>query len=85
LIESTLKQFEFQEPALFKLCGETNLALGYLLIAEQMYTRCSEHAGHQAECWTKLAEIAMLQGDPDKALRLFEQSFERERTWRTAH
>lgn len=34
LIEETIKKFEFDEPALFFLCGEINLGLGYLLIAE---------------------------------------------------
>jgi hypothetical protein len=39
LLEATLKKFEFEEPTLFMLCGEVNLKLGFLLIAEQMFTK----------------------------------------------
>lgn len=37
LLEKTIRQYEFNEPALFMLCGEANMTLGYLIIAEQMF------------------------------------------------
>lgn len=58
LLEATLTKFEFEEPALFFLCGEVNLSLGYLLIAEQMFTKCLGYPAYEVRSLNQLAQIA---------------------------
>ena len=46
LVETGIKTHKLETPSLFMLCGQANLALGYLIIAEQMFQRCLEHEGY---------------------------------------
>lgn len=52
LLEGTLKKYEFEEPKLYMLTGEANLKLGYLVIAEQMYTKALDYFEFEAEAST---------------------------------
>ena len=54
LVEATLKKFEFEEPCLFFVCGEANLKLGYLMIAEQMFTKCLAYPTFEAKSLKQL-------------------------------
>ena len=37
LVETGIKNHKLETPSLFMLCGQANLALGYLIRAEQMF------------------------------------------------
>ena len=40
LVEKSLKENGYEEPALLLLCAQSNFELGYALRAEQMYLKC---------------------------------------------
>ena len=58
LLEATIIKFEFEEPTLFMLCGEVNLKLGFLLIAEQMFTKATAFKSVEFRALTQLGVIA---------------------------
>ena len=85
LIENTLTKHDFKEPALFYLCGEANLALGYLIIAEQMFSKCISFLGYEAKSLNQIAAIAEVQGDTEKAVKLYIESLEHQNDWKVAY
>lgn len=42
------------------LCGEVNMTLGYLIIAEQMFTKCLDVKGFEAKSLRNLGNLATL-------------------------
>ena len=68
MLESTLAQYEFEEPQLFYLCAQANARLGYLVIAEQLFLRCAAFPSHQARCLTELAALAIMQDNKAQAI-----------------
>lgn len=46
-----------QDPNLYLLCGISNLKLGYLIIAEQLFTRCLLEPDISSDAQKHLAEV----------------------------
>ena len=60
LLEKTLRNYQFNEPILFMLCGEVNLTLGYLIISEQMFIKCLAFQGYEARALKNLGDLSTL-------------------------
>ena len=56
------------------LCGETNLTLGYYIIAEQMFSKCLLTPGYVAKALRNLGNLASLQDDQERALHFYKKS-----------
>ena len=53
------------------LCGETNLTLGYYIIAEQMFSKCLLTPGYVAKALRNLGNLASLQDDQERSLHFY--------------
>ena len=60
LLDKAIRTYNYEDPALLMLCGETNLTLGYLIIAEQMFTKCLSKAGSEAKALKNLGNLASI-------------------------
>ena len=67
------------------LCGEANMSLGYLIIAEQMFAKCLAHPNYKAQALKNLGNLTSLQDDLDRALQYYQQSLEVQTTWELAY
>lgn len=59
LLEETLRKNNFDEPALYMLCGEANMLLGYMIIAEQMFKKCLQFRNYLAVAYKSLGELSI--------------------------
>lgn len=74
-----------QDPEVMILCGKANMNLGYLIIAEQMFTKAHYHPGFEARSLRLLGELAHSKKDYAKALHFWQQSLTIETTWDLAY
>ena len=87
-LESVLRSTDnklSQDPEVMILCGQANMNLGYLIIAEQLFTKAHYHPGFEARSLRLLGELAHSKKDYPKALHFWQQSLTIETTWDLAY
>ena len=61
------------------------MTLGYLIIAEQMFTMSMTFADYEARSLKNLGHLASLQDDMPRALTFYKKSLEKESNWEIAY
>lgn len=80
-VESYLKKMpDCQDADLFEWCGVSNLHLGYLIIAEQMFTKLLAFPDKECIALKLLGDLAKKQDNPERAIECYRASLEIDQT-----
>ena len=76
-MEKAIKFHGNEVPAgLLYVCGEANLNLGYLIIAQTMFERCAAYPDFEPMATRQLGYTYVRQDEPEKAIQAFRRSLE---------
>ena len=67
-------------PSLLFICGEANLNLGYLIIAQNMFEKCALFPEYEPVARRQLGYTYTRQDEPEKAIQAFRRSLELDTT-----
>jgi uncharacterized protein HemY len=67
------------------LCGRINMTLGYLIVAEQMFSKAHLTPEYAPSALKYLGDLALHKLDYDAALHYYKQSLQLNPTWEMAY
>ena len=77
LMEKAIKYHGTEvNPSLLFICGEANLNLGYLIIAQTMFEKCALFPEYEPMAKRQLGYTYSRQDEPEKAIQAFRRSLE---------